>query len=98
MKDFAKTWLRPIVYLGQNPLSIVGAILTTSSALTLVAFWIFELLQTKPIHPYAGIVFFMILPGIFIAGLVLMPIGLFIRRHALRKAGALPREYPKIDF
>ncbi|HKB71721.1 MAG TPA: NapC/NirT family cytochrome c [Thermoanaerobaculia bacterium] len=93
-----KTWLRPLVYLGQNPLSILGAVLTTSSAFTLIAFWIFELLQAKPIHPYAGIVFFLILPGIFLAGLVLIPIGLIVRRRALVRAGLLPREYPRIDF
>ena len=98
MKEFAKTWLRPIVYLGQNSISVLGAVLTTSSALTLIAFWVFELLQTRPIHPYAGIVFFLILPGVFLAGLVLMPIGLLIRRQKLRRAGKLPREYPKIDL
>ena len=98
MKDFAKNWLRPIVYLGQNPLTILGAILTTSSALTLVAFWIFELMQARPIHPYAGILFYMVLPGIFVLGLVLMPVGLLLRRRALRRAGQLPGEYPKIDF
>lgn len=98
MKEFAKTWLRPIVFLGQNSISVLGAVLTTSSALTLLAFWIFELLQTRPIHPYAGIVFFLILPGVFLAGLILMPIGLLARRHKLRRAGQLPREYPRIDL
>jgi nitrate/TMAO reductase-like tetraheme cytochrome c subunit len=93
-----RDWIRPAFYLGRNPVSAVGAVLTTSSALTLIAFWIFELLQAKPVHPYAGIVFFLILPGVFVAGLLLMPVGGLWRRLALLRAGKLPREYPKIDL
>ena len=98
MKDFAKNWLRPIVYLGQNPLSILGAVLTTSSALTLAGFWVFELLQTRPLPAYAGIVLYLILPGVFVAGLLLMPAGALLQRRKLKRAGKLPREYPRIDL
>ena len=51
-----------------------------------------------PVHPYAGIVFFLILPGVFVAGLVLMPIGTFLRRRKLYARGELPTVYPQIDF
>src|SRR5512142_143821 len=98
MKDFAKNWLRPIVYLGQNPMSILGAVLTTSSALTLAGFWVFEILQTRPLPPYAGIVLYLVLPGIFVIGLVLMPVGALWQRRSLKRAGKLPHEYPRIDL
>ena len=92
------SWLRPAFYLGQNPISLTGAVLTTSSALTLVAFWMFEILRGGPIHPYTGIVFFLILPGVFVIGLLLIPLGVFLRRRKLKKEGKLAHPYPAIDL
>jgi nitrate/TMAO reductase-like tetraheme cytochrome c subunit len=91
-------WLRPAVYLGRNPLSLTGAVVTTSTALTLLGFWAIEIVKAGPIHPYTGIVFFLVLPGVFILGLLLIPIGVLIRRKKLRRAGELPDSYPRIDF
>ncbi len=93
-----KEWLRPAVYLGQNPLSLIGAILTTSGAITMLVFWAYELVKTGPTRPYTGIVFFFILPSIFVLGLVLMPVGGLLRRYALRRQGKLPHVYPTIDL
>jgi len=93
-----REWVRPVFYLGQNPLSILGAVFTTSSALTLISFWFFEILQARPLAPYAGIVFFLVLPGVFVLGLLLVPLGLLLRRRALRRAGSLPAQYPKVDL
>jgi hypothetical protein len=91
-------WLRPILYLGRNPWSMVGAWLTTGSAVTLLVFWLVELIRGGPSHPYAGIFLFMVLPALFIAGLILMPFGLFMRRRALRASGQLPHVYPHLDL
>src|SRR6476661_7463637 len=93
-----KEWLRPAVYLGQNPITMIGAVLTTSAAITMLGFWAFELIHSGPVQPYAGIVFFFILPGIFILGLVLMPLGGLLRRYRLRQQGKLPHVYPSIDL
>ncbi len=89
---------RPVVFLGRNALSIAGAVLTTSSAITMIAFWTFELLSGEILHPYEGILFFLILPGVFALGLVLMPLGIFIRRRKLVAADALPATFPKVDL
>ncbi len=91
-------WIRPFFYLGNNPISLAGAVLTTSSAITLVGFWIRELTTETPVHPYTGIVFFMILPGIFLMGLALMPLGIWLRRKKLLQTGGVPEVYPKLDF
>jgi nitrate/TMAO reductase-like tetraheme cytochrome c subunit len=98
MNRTLRSWLQPAVYLGQNPITLAGAVLTTSSAITLLGFWAFEIIQGGPIHPYTGIVFFLILPGIFVLGLVLMPLGGLLRRYRLRRAGKLPHVYPTIDL
>ena len=54
-------WLRPIFYLGRNRLSQLGVALTTSSAVTLIGFWLFEVTNSKPVHPYSGILFILVL-------------------------------------
>jgi hypothetical protein len=91
-------WLRPAVYLGQNALTLAGAVLTTSSAVTLLGFWFFEIVRGGAIRPYTGIVFFLILPGIFVLGLLLMPLGALWQRRKLQQAGQLPSTYPTIDL
>ena len=89
---------RPLYFLGQNPLSLVGAVLTTSTALTMIAFWFYDVLLPGPPHPYIGILIFLILPGFFVLGLALIPLGIWLRRRALRQSGGLPATYPAIDL
>ena len=92
------SWLQPAVFLGSNPITLAGAVLTTSSALTMVGFWILEIVQLRTVHPYAGIIVFLILPGMFVLGLLLMPLGVLLRRRRLRARGELPAVYPTIDL
>ena len=89
---------RRLVFLAQNGISETGVVLTTSSAITLLVFWIYLIVQAKPIHPYTGIVFFLILPGIFALGLILIPLGIWLRRRKLRARGELPSEFPDVDL
>jgi len=91
-------WARLLYYLGQNALSLIGVVLTTSSAVTLIAFWMYDFILPGPPHPYVGILIFLILPGVFILGLLLIPLGIFLRRRSLRNAGELPHVYPEIDL
>lgn len=100
LKEGLGGWFRPLIYLGRNPISLTGAVLTTSSAFTVIAFWLFEIVlgggATQ--YPYAGILFYLILPAIFVLGLLLMPVGALLRRHQLLKRGELPARYPQVDF
>jgi nitrate/TMAO reductase-like tetraheme cytochrome c subunit len=91
-------WLRPLFYLGRNRVSQIGVGLTTSAAVTLVGFWLFETMNSKPVHPYSGIVFILVLPFFFLLGLLLIPVGISFERRRLRREGTLPAEYPKIDL
>lgn len=91
-------WLRPLFYLGRNRVSQIGVGLTTSAAMTLVGFWLFETMNSKPVHPYSGILFILVLPFFFLLGLLLVPVGIFFERRRLRREGTLPLEYPKIDL
>jgi len=64
----------------------------------MIGYWLVELFGRSNDNPYLGIIFFLILPALFITGLILIPVGLYLRRKALLKAGQIPAEFPKVDF
>jgi hypothetical protein len=64
----------------------------------MIAYWLVELFGRFNDNPYLGIIFFLLLPALFIAGLVLIPIGMWLRRRKLQKAGLIPLEFPQVDF
>jgi hypothetical protein len=90
--------LRPAVFLGHNPLTLLGAVLTTSAAVTLIGFWLRESVRETPTSPYSGILFFVALPALFVLGLLLMPLGVWWRRRGLRARGDLPTVWPQVDL
>lgn len=95
---FRENWVRPALFFGNNPLSLLGGAITTASGATMIGYWLFELIGHQNENPYLGIIFFLILPALFILGLALIPVGMFARRRALQKAGAIPAEFPRIDL
>src|SRR5438445_13774928 len=97
-RETIRDWSRPTYFLGQNPTTLTGAVLTTSTALTMIAFWFYDVFLPGPPHPYVGILIFLILPGIFLLGLMLIPLGIWLRRRGLRDTGELPEIYPAIDL
>jgi nitrate/TMAO reductase-like tetraheme cytochrome c subunit len=89
-------WLkhnRLVLLIRSNLISRAGAILTTFSFLTMVSFFLLEVFGLLT-GAYIGLVTFMILPGFFIAGLVMIPVGLFVYRKHLTKRIELVREKP----
>ncbi len=84
--------------LGNNWITLAGVALTTSSAFVLIWFWFMELTSPRPIHPYAGILLFLILPAIFLVGLTLIPIGILRLRRKRRLSGEEPVPLEKVDF
>jgi nitrate/TMAO reductase-like tetraheme cytochrome c subunit len=96
---FKERWVHPSFFLGNNPVSWIGVGLTTASALTLIGFWVVDVVgHGGSVNPYVGIILDLCLPALFVLGLVLIPIGILIRRRSLRAAGQLPSEYPKVDL
>ena len=98
IREPVRDWLRILYYLGQNVTSLVGAVLTTSSALTMIAFWFYDVFLPGPPHPYIGILIYLLLPGVFVFGLALMPIGIWLRRRSLLAIDRLPTIFPAIDL
>jgi nitrate/TMAO reductase-like tetraheme cytochrome c subunit len=95
---FRENWLRPALFFGNNPVSLAGGAITTASGVTMVIYWMVEIFGHPFENPYLGIIFFLLLPGLFIVGLALIPIGIILRRKRLQKDGQIPAQYPQIDL
>ncbi len=97
LRDSLGHFLRPVVYLSHNVTSRVGVVLTTTSGVTLLLTYGFLLFGYSP-NPYAGILIFLILPSVFVLGLVLIPLGIYREFRKERRLGLLPAIYPTVDF
>ncbi|MGD0800705.1 MAG: NapC/NirT family cytochrome c [Terracidiphilus sp.] len=95
---FREGWLRPALFFGNNPISLAGGAITTASGVTMIGYWLVEILGRPNDNPYLGLIFFLFLPVLFVAGLALIPVGVWLRRRKLLKAGLIPAEFPKVDF
>lgn len=92
-----KSWLAPYVYLSNNWISLTGVVLVTTAAVL----WLFLLpvmISEHVDNPYLNIVTMMFLPGAFFLGLVLIPLGEYLRFRRERRAGRYPGQLPKVDF
>jgi hypothetical protein len=98
IEKFREEWLRPALFFGNNPISLAGGAITTASGITMISYWLAELSGHLSDNPYLGIIFFLILPALFLLGLALIPIGVFLRRRTLQKAGQIPAVFPRIDL
>jgi hypothetical protein len=86
------------VRLIRSPISIAGMVLTTISAVVFVIVLLADLFGLHS-NPYWGILFFLILPALFVLGLLLIPLGAWVERRR-RAAGKPPAsiEWPRIDL
>ena len=92
-------WIQPGVFLANNAISLIGVGLTTASALILIGFWVIDVFgKGGSANPYVGIIIDLCLPALFVLGLILIPLGILLRRRKLRAAGQLPTEYPKVEL
>ncbi|HYM24043.1 MAG TPA: NapC/NirT family cytochrome c [Vicinamibacterales bacterium] len=82
----------------RNRISIAGAVLATLGAVLFLVVFLADLFGLHT-NPYIGIVFFLILPGIFLSGLALIPIGAWIERRRRRRGHASsPLLWPRLDL
>lgn len=95
---FREQWVRPALYFGNNPVSLAGGAITTAAGITIISYWVISLLGLRTPNPYLDIIFFLILPALFVVGLILIPIGLMARRRKLQQAGQVPAAFPRIDL
>jgi NapC/NirT cytochrome c family, N-terminal region len=84
--------------LARHPVAIAGAIVVTASAVVFVALVIAALAGLFR-NPYAGLVVFVAIPALFVLGLLLIPLGMWLQRRKLaRKPDAAAEDWPVVDF
>ncbi len=65
--SFREDWLRPFFFYGNNWLSLLGAAVTTASAVVLIGFWVVSVFgHGGSSNPYVGIILFLLLPAVFV--------------------------------
>src|SRR5215469_2842433 len=79
-----------------NPISLTGVAIATLSALFFIFTFLADLFGLHT-NPYLGIVFFLVVPTIFVIGLLMIPLGLLIARRR-RAKGLEPQTWPTIDL
>src|SRR4051812_44475927 len=86
------------VRLIRSPVSVTGMVITTMSAVLFVVVLLGDIFRLHT-NPYEGMVTFLLLPALFVLGLVLIPIGAWIERRR-RAAGkpAASTEWPRVDL
>lgn len=90
--------LRLLKAFARNGLSLAGIAVATVMA---VLFLILALLESAGflVNPYLGLLLFAAIPTVFVAGLVLIPLGLLReRRRARRRPEAASDDWPVFDF
>ena len=97
-ENFRDHWVRPALFFGNNPISLAGGAITTASGVTMISYWLAQLSGHLSDNPYLGLIFFFLLPALFLLGLALIPVGVWVRRRKLQKAGQIPAIFPKIDL
>jgi len=89
-----KTDRKPVWYLlTLHWVSLVGTALVTTAVLSFF-FVLPHQISGHVENPYIGIVVFLILPAIFFAGLVLIPIGVYLGKRRLER-DVVPREFDR---
>jgi hypothetical protein len=82
----------------RNPTSVVGTLLVTTTSILFLVVFLADLFGMHT-NPYIGIVFFLIFPAIFVAGLLLLPAGAWrARRREQRGLAAEKPRWPRLDL
>ncbi|MBZ0089245.1 MAG: NapC/NirT family cytochrome c, partial [Thermoanaerobaculia bacterium] len=80
--------------LTRNPISLAGSAIATAAATIFLVFFSLDMMGLHG-HPYFGILAYLVVPALFVAGLLLIPIGL---RRARRVQAPAGQEFPVLDF
>jgi hypothetical protein len=89
--------LNLLMRLAKNPISFLGIIITTVSGILIFILSIMGFLEYLA-NPYVGIITFLILPGFFITGLVLIPIGIWRVQRRRRRLLAAGNSVAELQF
>ena len=82
----------------RNLVSLVGAAITTAMAALFISLFVLQLLGYLT-NPYIGLLIYVAVPAVFVIGLLLIPLGMWLTTRRHRRSGhAQPPEWPVIDL
>lgn len=99
----ARRWLGPLLRLfGRNWITLFGTSLTTVSGTAIIGFLILGVFGLVD-SPYIALMALLVLPAVFIFGLLLIPLGAYLQKRWDRQAGVSPHDssnkrFPTIDL
>src|SRR6516225_5352867 len=80
----------------RNAISLIGVALATIGAILFLTVFLIDLFGMHR-NPYIGIVFFLLLPAIFLLGLALIPLGVWLDRRRQTRVLAVS-QWPRLDL
>lgn len=81
--------LRKLISLCNNVVSLFGLFIVALSAMTLVAFAILAFTEGTA-NPYLNVIGYLVMPGVFLFGLSIVPIGALWKQYRLRRLEGKP--------
>jgi hypothetical protein len=90
-------WLSPVIHLANNWISLAGVVIVTTATI----FWLFLLpvtLSGETENPYLGILAFLTIPGPFFLGLLMIPLGMWLKRKREGRAAIYPPNFPPLNW
>lgn len=75
------------VFLVHNVISWIGLFLVAASILLLLTFLLFSVVSPTA-NPYVDIIGYLVIPGIFVVGLIVVPAGMFVKYARIRRRSA----------
>jgi hypothetical protein len=97
MRNVVGAFTRFVAHITRNVLGMAGAVITTVSAVLFLTLFVLDLVGFHG-GPYVGILAFLIIPGLFLFGLLLIPLGLWRERRRLAAGGARAEGLPVWDL
>ena len=87
-----------LITLTRHPVGFLGAALTTAAGVLFFVLFGISLVGYDG-GPYVGILTFMLVPGVFVVGLVLMPLGVWLTKRRERREGTdAEARFPILDL
>ena len=89
--------MSPLIHLSNNWISLLGVVLVTTTTML----WLFLLpitMNGDTENPYLGMLAFLTIPGPFFGGLILIPLGMWLKRRREGRSGIYPPEFPTLTW
>ena len=81
----------------RHPLAIAGVLVTTVSAVIFIAL-VIAVLSGLFNNPYEGLIVFILVPAVFVLGLLLIPLGMWLEGRRRQRFPDQTRDWPIVDL